>query len=72
MGKKAKLTWKTIWIPVVAALLIWLLGFSPIWIIIAAGVGGYLYGRWMKDDGNGSSLNSSHHIGEVSQSERGA
>ena len=45
MGKKAKLNWKTIWIPVVAALLIWLLGFSPIWIIIAAGLGGYLYGK---------------------------
>jgi len=46
MGKKAKLTWKTIWIPVVSALLIWLLGFSPIWIIIAAGVGGYIYGKY--------------------------
>ena len=46
MGKKAKLTWTTIWIPVVAALLIWLMGVSPIWIIIMAGVGGYLYGRW--------------------------
>ncbi len=45
MGKKAKLTRKTIWIPVVSALLIWLLGFSPIWIIIAAGVGGFVYGR---------------------------
>lgn len=46
MGKKAKLTWTTIWIPVVAALLIWLMGVSPIWIVIMAGVGGYLYGRW--------------------------
>ncbi|MBP3833298.1 MAG: chromate transporter [Bacteroidaceae bacterium] len=45
MGKKAKLTWTTIWIPVVAALLIWLMGVSPIWIIIMAGVGGYLYGK---------------------------
>jgi chromate transporter len=35
-----------VWIPVVSALLIWLLGVSPIYIIIAAGVGGYLYGRW--------------------------
>jgi chromate transporter len=35
----------TIWIPVVSALLIWLLGVSPIWIIIAAGIGGYIYGK---------------------------
>ena len=34
-----------IWIPIVSALLIWLLGFSPIWIIIGAGVGGYIWGR---------------------------
>ena len=31
--------------PIVSALLIWLLGFSPIWIIIAAGVGGFLWGK---------------------------
>ena len=36
----------TLWIPVVSALLIWLLGFSPIWIIIAAGVGGFCWGKW--------------------------
>ena len=36
------------WIPVVSALLIWLLGVSPIYIIIMAGLGGYLYGRYIK------------------------
>lgn len=45
MAKSAKINRYTIWIPAVSALLIWLLGFSPIWIIIAAGVGGYIYGR---------------------------
>ena len=45
MAKSAKINKYNIWIPVVSALLIWLLGFSPIWIIIAAGVGGYVYGR---------------------------
>ena len=45
MAKSAKITRTTVWIPVVSALLIWLLGFSPIWIIIAAGVGGFLYGK---------------------------
>ena len=45
MAKSAKINRYTIWIPIVSALLIWLLGFSPIWIIIAAGIGGYLCGR---------------------------
>ena len=40
MAKSAKVNRYTLWIPVISALLIWLLGFSPIWIIIAAGVGG--------------------------------
>ena len=45
MGKRAQLNKWTIWIPVVSALLIWLLGVSPIWIIVAAGMGGYVWGR---------------------------
>jgi chromate transporter len=45
LGKRAQLNMWTIWIPVVSALLIWLLGVSPIWIIIAAGIGGYVYGK---------------------------
>lgn len=46
MAKSAKVNRYNIWIPVVSALVIWLLGFSPIWVIIIAGMGGYLYGRW--------------------------
>ena len=46
MAKSAKVNRYTLWIPVVSALLIWLLGFSPIWIIIAAGVGGFCWGKW--------------------------
>ena len=45
LGKRAQLNKWTIWIPIISALLIWLLGVSPIWIIIAAGVGGYLFGK---------------------------
>ena len=45
LAKRAQLNKWTLWIPVVSALLIWLLGVSPIWIIIAAGIGGYIYGR---------------------------
>ena len=46
MGKSARINRYNLWIPVVSALLIWLLGISPIWIIIAAGVGGFFYGQW--------------------------
>ncbi len=45
LAKKAKLNRYTFWVPIVSALLIWLLGVSPIWIIIAAGVCGYIFGR---------------------------
>ena len=45
MAKSAKINRRNVWIPIVSALLIWLLGFSPIWIIIAAGVGGLCYYR---------------------------
>ena len=45
LAQRAQLNWFTFWIPIVSALLIWLLGVSPIWIIIAAGMGGYIYGR---------------------------
>ncbi len=46
LAKSAKLNRYTLWIPIVSALLIWLLGVSPIWIIIVAGIGGYLYGTF--------------------------
>lgn len=46
MARSAKISRYNVWIPVVSALAIWLAGFSPIWIIIIAGVGGYVYGRW--------------------------
>ena len=48
LGQRAKLNKFTIWIPVVCALLIWALGVSPIYIIIAAGLAGYIYGRFLK------------------------
>ncbi len=45
LAKRAQLNKFTLWIPVLSALAIWLLGVSPIWIIIAAAVGGLLYGQ---------------------------
>ena len=46
MAKSAQINRYNIWIPVVSALLIWLLGFSPISIIIAAGTGGFIWGKY--------------------------
>lgn len=49
LAKSAGITLANCWIPIVSALLIWLLGVNPIWIIIAAGVGGYIYGKFLAD-----------------------
>lgn len=43
MARTAHINRYNVWIPIVSALLIWLLGFSPIWIIVAAGIGGYFW-----------------------------
>jgi chromate transporter len=48
LAKSAKINLYTMWIPILGALLIWLLGVNPIFIIIAAAFGGYLYGALMK------------------------
>ena len=45
LGQRAKLNKFTIWIPIACALAIWALGVSPIYIIIIAAVGGYVYGK---------------------------
>ena len=51
MAKTAEITWGTGWIPLASCLLIWLMGVSPIWVIIAAGTGGYLWGQYQKRKG---------------------
>jgi chromate transporter len=48
MARSAKITWTNCWIPIATALLIWLLGVSPIFIILIAGLGGYVYGTMIK------------------------
>ena len=45
MAKSAKISRYNIWIPIVSALLIWLLGVSPVYIIAIAGIGGFIYGK---------------------------
>ena len=48
LAKSAKIGLSNCWIPVISALLIWKLGVNPILIIVAAGLGGYVYGRYIK------------------------
>ena len=45
VAKSAKIGWTNMWIPLLSALLIVAFGVSPIYIILIAGVGGYLWGR---------------------------
>ena len=45
MAKTAKVSWRNCWIPVLAALLIWLCGVSPVWVILVAIAGGAVYGK---------------------------
>ena len=49
LAKSAHITLANCWIPIISALLIWALHVNPIFIIIAAGLGGYLYGVFLKD-----------------------
>lgn len=48
MAKSAKISWSNCWIPIACALAIWALGVSPIYIIVIAAFGGYLYGKLIK------------------------
>lgn len=50
MGKSARIGKTNIWIPVAAALFIWLFGLSPIYVILLAGLCGYLYGQYIHTD----------------------
>ena len=48
LSQKTGITCKTVIIPIAAALLVWKLGISPIYIIIAAATGGLLF-NWIKN-----------------------
>lgn len=45
LAKSAGISLRTLWIPVVSALLIWACGVSPILIILIAGIAGYVWGK---------------------------
>lgn len=48
LASKAKITLSNCWIPILSALAIWLMGVNPIIVILVAGLGGYLYGKYVK------------------------
>ena len=48
LAKSAHVSWANCWIPIGGALLIWLLGVSPIFIILAAAICGWCYGKYIK------------------------
>lgn len=43
LARTAHIGWKTVWIPVGVALLVWLVHVSPVYIVLTAGLCGYLY-----------------------------
>ena len=45
LAKDAGLSWRTCWIPLLAALLIWALGVSPVWVIVATILLGVVWGK---------------------------
>ena len=48
MARSARINRYNLWIPVASAIAIWLLGVSPIYVILLAGIGGYAYGQYIK------------------------
>lgn len=52
LAKSAHINFSTCWIPILSALLIWLLGVNPILIILVAGLGGYVYGTIAENEKN--------------------
>lgn len=45
LAKTAGITLKTAWFPVLCALAVWLMNVSPVYIVLAAGIGGFFYMR---------------------------
>lgn len=45
IARSAKIGWNTVWIPILSALLIVVFGVSPIYIILIAGIAGFIFGK---------------------------
>ena len=48
LAKRAHITLANCWIPILCAILIWLLGVNPVFVILGAGLAGYMYGKLIK------------------------
>lgn len=48
MIRKAGITWRNAYLPVIATVLVCAVGISPVWVILAAGVLGAAHGLYMK------------------------
>lgn len=55
LARAAHITLTNVWLPVFTALLIWLLGFSPVYIILLVAVGSFLYGKFTQSGSNDNS-----------------
>ena len=42
LARAANIGWKTVWLPLAVAGLVWLMHVSPVYVVLAAGLGGYL------------------------------
>lgn len=45
IARSAKIGWNTVWISILSALLIVVFGVSPIYIILIAGIAGFIFGK---------------------------
>lgn len=52
LAQSAQVSWRNCYIPIAAALLIWLLGVSPVWVILGAIAAGILWGRHNRQSNN--------------------
>lgn len=48
LGRSSRITLSNVWLPVMAALLVGLMGLSPVWLVLAVAFFGYLYGRYVR------------------------
>ena len=48
LGKSAGIRWRNIWFPVICVLLVWLGHVSPVYVVLMAGLGGWLFCRGVR------------------------
>lgn len=48
LGRRSRITLSNVWLPVMAALFVGIMGLSPVWIVLAVAFFGYLYGRYVR------------------------